>query len=278
MKPSVMTLSMLPPHLSVRPDIRETYRQVRSAGVDYVDVSTADLMFADLGEIKDALAATGLRVSSFIRFIQSPRLDRDPRLARSEACEGVDIARELGADIFMYAPAGYAATVAVHTASEVADRLAADLRPVVGYGNAMGIKVAVEDAPEPRLPICRSKDMRSLLDAVPGLSLVYDTANMVFGGDDPIQFLELTRDRVVGVHLKDIGPATDGAVWVDVDLNGRRLSPTKHGAGLLDLPGIITALRVGGYDKFVCLELPFLTEGEQPEAVVVEALEYFKTL
>jgi inosose dehydratase len=68
-----------------------------------------------------------------------------------------------------------------------------------------------------------------------------DVAHLAAGGGDPAQLIRLHSRRLAHVHLKDIDLATT--------------SFQPLGAGDLDFPDILTAIREAGYDDWLMVEL-----------------------
>jgi sugar phosphate isomerase/epimerase len=102
-------------------------------------------------------------------------------------------------------------------------------------------------------------ELLALLDAVPGLRVCLDTANAVRVGDDPVALAAAVADRVAIVHLKDL--AGDGPDPRSV----------PYGTGVVDLTGVLDALRDGGAppDLPVCVELAQLGPGAVDERLLV---------
>jgi sugar phosphate isomerase/epimerase len=90
--------------------------------------------------------------------------------------------------------------------------------------------------------------VRDLLDHLQGKSFgaVYDAANYVYGGFDPWQGWELTRDRTVHLHIKD---------WKTGESQG-----SLAGEGDGQWPRVLADAVAGGYHGFATLE-PHLMGG-----------------
>lgn len=84
--------------------------------------------------------------------------------------------------------------------------------------------------------------MQILLDTVQDLDWEADIAWIVRGGQDPMVWIDKYGDRITAAHVKDIAPDGENADedgWADV------------GAGTLDWPALMAALRSKGVDLFI---------------------------
>lgn len=95
-----------------------------------------------------------------------------------------------------------------------------------------------------------SKDTASLLNAVSELHLTYDTGNMLLKGEDTLSYYRHFKNRVSHIHLKDMTYAEYGDSTVD----GRKMTATPHGEGMIDFPNILKELRTDGYDGYLVIE------------------------
>jgi inosose dehydratase len=89
-----------------------------------------------------------------------------------------------------------------------------------------------------------------------------DTAHLAAGGGDPVALIRRHADRVAHVHLKDFTPEPFG------------FHPL--GRGIIDIPGVLQALRDGGYDGWATVELDSY-EGA-PGAAADESFRYLAAL
>jgi sugar phosphate isomerase/epimerase len=112
------------------------------------------------------------------------------------------------------------------------------LRTVVDYAQLQGVTCAFE--PEPGMLIETAAEWEAL--AVPGLRLALDTGHCLVTQDiDPAEAVRRYADRLGTVALEDM-----------------RRGVHEHlpfGAGDMDVPSILQALREIGYAKLVCVEL-----------------------
>jgi hypothetical protein len=74
------------------------------------------------------------------------------------------------------------------------------------------------------------------------IGICHDTGHTRRAGVDPVEATRKTADRILDVHLKDVDAAT------------RQGHSTELGRGIVDLPGILRALRDTGYAGVVGIE------------------------
>ncbi len=143
------------------------------------------------------------------------------------------------------------------------------LRTAERYGVAVGI--------EPHQIYSKTRKgllrIATLVDS-PLLKVNFDTGNAFLGGEDPYEFLEAVKDRVVHVHAKDIGG--------DLLQERGKVTGTPVGVacgdGVIDWTRTVSILRSAGYDGILSVEcgtqaqaarsLTHLTQILKKEAVV----------
>ena len=92
------------------------------------------------------------------------------------------------------------------------------------------------------------EDLLRYLDERPGIYACPDTGHLLLCGSDPIQTIRDLGERCAYIHLKDIDPEAVGKA----DKGGD--SFWDLGTGALDLPGVMEALEVIGFDGWVMVE------------------------
>jgi inosose dehydratase len=104
-----------------------------------------------------------------------------------------------------------------------------------------------------------SVELEELLRRVPAplLKLCWDVGHAICGGVDPIAVVREHAERIAYIHLKDVngevleGVRRDG---VPFDEAVRRRIFTEVGRGVLDVAGLLGALREIGYDGWLMVE------------------------
>lgn len=115
---------------------------------------------------------------------------------------------------------------------------------------AAGLTLALEN--EHACTIATGAEARPLLDSLPGLGLIWDPGNEAMAGSRPFPGgYEAVRDRVLHVHLKDVG----GGAWVRI------------GSGEIDYGGQLRALADDGYSGCLSVETHYsLADGGREPA------------
>ena len=89
------------------------------------------------------------------------------------------------------------------------------------------------------------------------LGFCFDSGHSLFGGGDPVEFLDTYGELVSHVHLKDVaGAVMDEIRWRGLGMEEawRRGVFCLFGEGSVDLAGIVRRLRSLGYDDWVVVE------------------------
>jgi sugar phosphate isomerase/epimerase len=180
-----------------------------------------------------------------------------------ELISWIALAPVLGARLVRCVAAGPA--LANEPRPERLDAVVRALQVAVRRAEEVGITLALENHAD-----VDAGELTAILGAVPGLTVCLDTANALRVGDDPVTLAGAVRERVSMVHLKDVvAPSADDGPC------GPRSVP--FGDGIVDLDGVLTALRPHVHDLPVCVELGHLGGGEVDErALVREGVAWLK--
>ena len=260
---SLMTTSMVFPLVSklqtgssmeeIKADYAGMLSMVAHCGIPAVEITSLELDVFGLDTVQKALSDAGLLCSCVIHMdvYAETSVEKRDRIV-TNACQKILDAKALGASYIMLALMAQP-DVEKYSSEELRQALICNIRPIAEYGKAKGITVSVEDTPDIRLPLCSSAEIGHILDAVPELSLTYDTGNMLLKNEDSVSFYNKLKERVVYVHLKDMEytTSTEGS---NPTIDGRHMSATLHGQGVLNFGEILASLKKGRYDGFLMLE------------------------
>jgi inosose dehydratase len=203
------------------------------AGTEMFDGNVA--AYADRpDELRDLLGRSGVELVSVYtgaNFIYADALpDELHRVERA-----AELAAGFGARCLVV---GGGARRAAGTPPEDYDRLAAALNTVSRIAERRGLSAAYH----PHLTtIVESPDELDRLMSRTEIGFCPDTAHLAAGGGDPAALIRRYRDRITHVHLKDLRP--DPVEFLPI------------GAGALDFPDILRAIRESGYDSWLIVEL-----------------------
>jgi sugar phosphate isomerase/epimerase len=94
------------------------------------------------------------------------------------------------------------------------------------------------------------------------IGLCIDIGHVVRIGEDPIPMIKKYKDRLYDMHMKDVNKvAEDG-------------TPVEIGRGVIDIPGVIGALKQIGYTNQVAIE--YEKDGDDPVPGLCESVGYLR--
>jgi sugar phosphate isomerase/epimerase len=134
-----------------------------------------------------------------------------------------------------------------------------DIAPLTALCERYGVRVGYENGAE--------EDAAEIMAAVQGgnewVGANIDTGNMASQGGDPVQAIRELGPRVMHVHLKDVR-AVGSHDCVAI------------GAGIIDVRGVLEALRSIGYDGWLSIEIE--TADHDPTDEIVASAENIRGL
>jgi sugar phosphate isomerase/epimerase len=134
-----------------------------------------------------------------------------------------------------------------------------DIGPLTELCQRYGVHVAYENGGEP--------DAAAIIDAIHGgnewVGANIDTGNMAAQGGDPVRAIRQLGERILHVHLKDVA-AVGGHDCVAI------------GAGIVDVPGVMQALRELAYDGWLSIEIE--TGDHDPTEEIIASAAYLREL
>lgn len=239
-------------------DFLETYEEmmelVSETGYEAVDVNGVEIDTIGIEKVKSVLEKYHLKVSSYIYFENFAAMDAEGFEERVEkAKQAVDDALDLGTNVLMLVPQAQE-NIEEYTPEEIRAQLIRHWLPVAEYAQSKGVHPVVEDTPDLRLHFCTTKELKKVLDAVPGLEVVYDSGNMVLVGEDPVIYYDTFADKTGHIHLKDMRLATDADMFADIASDGTKMTGAPTGTGMIDLKKVMEHVRAYGYDGYLTVE------------------------
>ena len=234
--------------------VKDVTHLAANAGIPYVDLM--NIRREDIPAYQTAMQETGVNLACYIASVDFLRTETH---WRPQLDQGLRTASALNALCMMIVPFSDAEDVRI--AKETS-------RDTVLSGMIEGFKAAVAEGTKQNMPICFETtpheflhlsgiaDCRQVLQAVPGLGLVFDTANMLPHGDDPLEAYEALKQYIVHVHLKDVklvgGP--QGENYWEKASDGRGMQCTVWGEGVIPVMEIYRRLLQDGYDGLFAME------------------------
>ena len=233
--------------------IRDIFELARQAGIPYVDVM--NVREVQLPEYRMAMQETGVRVYAYITVISFLEDGIRPDCA---ILEQLKIAKQLGAEFLMIVPYGYTDwdRASVLGSAEVKRRMIEGFRTAVELARPFGVRVCFETTPHDASCLSGTQDCLDVLTAVDGLEFVFDTANMLPHGDDPLEAYETLKDRISHVHLKDVvlKPWSNVSVYSEHTPDSRLMWCVVWGEGIIPVHEIYRRMIADGYAGHFAIE------------------------
>lgn len=150
------------------------------------------------------------------------------------------------------------------------ERISAILKETVKRAEDAGIRLAIENHVD-----FTADEILEILDRVGSeyLGVNFDSGNCLRVFEDPVEAARKLAKHTYSTHIKDIQPTTGSpqhwTFWASA----------PAGSGIIDMPGVVQALRDGGYQGMLCVEIDFLKDKEGDETKAVEgAVNYLRAL
>ena len=248
MRLSCLPVSLYADFAAGRRALAAWLRLAADLGLDGADLSVAhvDRAPAALAALRRAADDAGVPLVMLATYTDFTQPDGSARAREADELRAwIDAAHRLGAR-FLRVTAGQA-----HPGVAEADGLAwaaEGLTACLEDARAAGVSLLYEN--HVRGAVWRANDFTqpaarflevARRTAASGLQILFDTANPLVLGDDPLALLAAVRERVGAVHLSDIRRA--GA-----------FEPVVLGTGAAPIGALLGALIAGGYDGWLSIE------------------------
>lgn len=158
------------------------------------------------------------------------------------------------------------------------------IREVIGISKAVGLKVAFHHHVGTHVETPEEVDRLFSLLSPQELGLCLDTGHYVYGGGDPVAFVERNLARLQCVHFKDVsGERLEEARTRKLDFH----AAIRHGVfvplgqGMIDFAAILNLLRQQHFDGWVVVEQDVLEGGRGATSPLTNATagrEYLRKL
>jgi sugar phosphate isomerase/epimerase len=249
MKLSCLPVSLYPDFAAGRLTLGEWFYTAGSLGLDGADLSVAHVTSRApiyLDTLRQEAAQAGVRIAMLATYSDFTHPDAAERARQiDDLRRWVEAAARMGASLIRVtagqARPGVARDAGIGWATEGLTACldqAADAGVWLLYENHVrGAVWAHNDFTQPA---------ELFLEVVhrtagSGLGILFDTANCLALGDDPLAVLEQVRQRVGAIHLSDIRRV--GA-----------FEPTVIGTGVAPIPELLRMLVTGGFDGWISIE------------------------
>lgn len=237
--------------------VKDCLTLAKNEGIPYVDV-----MNPSDARVKEYVAAakeTGVKPLCYIGSVSF--FSNDGEKIEQVLSKQLQSAAELGAKLYMIVPMNVQKDEKICAKlgkAEVQNSLKKYFSLAVKLAEETGIKVCFETTPQDYTCLSGTEDCCWILEQVPGLGLVYDTANMLPHGDDSLEYYEALKEHIVHVHVKDV--ALSKAAWKDKLFRAERAKSGEvmkccvFGKGVIPLKEILRRMERDGYQGTFALE------------------------
>ena len=223
-------------------EIESFIKITAETGYKNIDLLWQSIQLVGIEEIKRMLEENGLHLSCIICM----GLAEDIHVADGlvDACEYLKCKK------IMLVPGA-----PTSDKKELFDLMVRNYSKITELASGKNIVCVCEDDPDITVPCGTREEVDAILNAVPGLRLVYDSANMLPSGDEVVPYYEYFADRTAHIHLKDMAVAdTMPEQYSNPGVDKRFYLNVPHGTGVVDFDALFEALHKHGYNDTLAIE------------------------
>ena len=249
---SLMSFSFMADAFSQKVNADQLCRIAKSNRIKMLDLMAFEIRLYKLKNLKKALAAHEMSCGC---VIDSMPFYQGAKGFEEHLEKSLNLCEKIGAGALMVVPGSMDAKACEKMSrEEIMNRAIECFTLAVERGRERGIEILFEDTPQAHKPLSSAADCRKVLDAVPGLGFVFDTANFLVSEPemDLLSDYELLKDRIRRVHLKDVvrGNFEHGEGCE----NGESIRCVTTGSGIVPLRPLLQRMKADGYDGVLCVE------------------------
>ncbi len=160
--------------------------------------------------------------------------------------------------MLMVVPGGYdekeRAVLKGMTRQQKMDKAVEGYRIVVETAKEYSIPIGFENTPHDLKPLASMQDCEYLLEHVPGLEFVFDTANSRVADTccNELEIYERLKKYIGRIHLKDvvIGEFASGEQCTD----GKKIRCVPSGSGVIPIKELLHRIQEDGYEGMLTVE------------------------
>ena len=250
MELSMMTFMLEFPVVFFKPGTKEEkLKEIESfveltakTGYKKIDMIWQTIQLAGKEEIKRMLDANGLQLNCIIYMNVAGDDSSTPDVV--DACEF------FGCKKIMLVPG-----TPTEDREELFNLMVTNYTKAVNLAAEKGIVCVFEDDPNIKVPCGTTEELEKVLNAVPGLKVVYDSANMLPFGEEVVPYYEHFAAQTAHVHVKDMQISeTEPAGYSNPGTDGRFYINAPHGTGAVDFDALFDALKKSGYNDTLAIE------------------------
>jgi sugar phosphate isomerase/epimerase len=231
--------------------ILEEIETISSLGFDYLELTmdAPQAHYRVIREIKDdllqALERSNMRLICHLpTFVSTADLTESLREASlNEVLKSLEVAAELKAMKAVLHPSPHRG-LSVFVMDQVRQYALRSLEAIVNKADQLGVCLCLENMFPQSNSLVNPEDFVEIFDHFPNLRMTLDTGHAYIedkGGGKVLEFIERFPDRIHHVHANDNLGKEDNHLPI--------------GAGIIDFPKLIKALKAIGYDETITLEV-----------------------
>ncbi len=251
---SLMIFSMAKDLSKKTMNIKDTLQMAANAGIPYVDIMRISQQ--QTAEYRAAMKETGVSVycyTAVISFFEkrekiSANLDKELQNALT-----------LGAKLFMIVPFYFMVDemkAKKLDREQVREYMKKGFQLAVEKGQKAGLQVCFETTPQDVLCLSGTEDCKWMLEQVPGLGFVFDTANMLSHGDKTLEAYEALKSHIIHVHLKDVAlrERRFSLLPKEHTPDGKVMQATVFGEGVIPVREVFDRMQQSEYSGCFAIE------------------------
>lgn len=230
----------------------EGFKHYIETGMEYSDIIAAYFDIYPLDEYMKLYKESGMKPGSLITSYNITARDKEERDKNINAVKDLlDRIPEYNIPDIMLS----AMTESTNTRDDVLEQrefLVEGFGVLTDYAKKNGVSIGFENRNSSARPDSTIEDIKYILDNVPDLGFVYDTANLYIADQDPFEMYNAFRDRITHFHFKD---------WIDdpngsIQKNGVAcLSGCAVGKGILPLRELAKLIKKDNFDSRASIEI-----------------------
>ena len=273
---SLMTFPFLFDQTIRRVTTKDIFEIAQQSGVSRLDIMDPGPRIVK--EHLECMKHSDIRICCYIASIsffesrQKETKDLDRHLAAAE---------ELGAELFMIVPfkaPGGQMRARRLPKDQVQVLMMQGFQLAAERARGRSLTVCFETTPHECFALSGTQDIAWMLEQVPELGLVFDTANMLPHGDETLSAYEALKDRIVHVHLKDVAlsaPHRKNPLLQEHTPDGRYMTRALWGEGVIPVNVVYSRLLRDGYDGRFAIEYQYPKNSNRGAEAHVRQVERF---
>ncbi len=251
LKFSLMTFPTIRDIMRKKIKLDELFDAVKRNHLTYVDMNMAEIKMYGEKKVIAALEKSCLHLGCLISYIPMSKINNNKVIKMID--KSIEMAKRFKCKKVMIVPMGKFEVFLLRKRDKeiLAQNYIHNYKIAVERANRDNITVCFEDAPTCLIPLSSTEECKRILQEVPGLKLVFDTANMLPGGSETMQFYEELKNYICHVHLKDVKYVEKST---DKCIDGRYITSCLWGSGIIPVKEIAKRLEEDGFGELIGIE------------------------